>query len=248
MKWMAGIDHDRARVADRHRCCTRCHRDVDVDGRAVGALDRVPPCGAQVAAGAHPIRTADRHRQVVRARHHRQARCQRVGEERRLAEERRHEPVVRSLVHLVGSIDLQHPPVGHHRDPVAECQRFLAIVGDEHRRRVAEPERLDHVGADVVAQGGIEARERLVEQDDRRVGSERPRQCDALLFATRQFMGVSLGDTGKAHEFEQLVDALRPSRSPEPGEPEGDVLVDAPMGEQRVILEDQADAPLLRWE
>ena len=104
------------------------------------------------------------------------------------ADERRDERGGREVVDLERRADLLDPALAHHHDPVGQLERLLLVVGDVDGR---DPELALDL-ADLVAQGdadlGVERGERLVEQQDRRLEGERPRQRDALLLAAGQLV------------------------------------------------------------
>ena len=68
-------------------------------------------------------------------------------------------------------------------------------------------------GLHFAADDRVQRRERLVHQQDRRVGGQRPRQADALLQAARKFVGVAGSPAGQAHLFQRLR-GQRPKSSP----------------------------------
>ncbi len=80
-------------------------------------------------------------------------------------------------------------PGAHHGDAVAERQRLVLVVGDEDRRHADPLEQPADVAAQLPAQSGVEAGERLVEQDHAWLRGERPGQGDPLLLASRQRAG-----------------------------------------------------------
>jgi hypothetical protein len=103
-------------------------------------------------------------------------------------------------------------------------------------------------GAQLLAHARVERTERLVEEQDPRLHGERPRERHPLALAARELGGVALGEAVELDQLEQLVDPPRDLRLrdlPDP-EPEGDVLAHAQVLERGVVLEDEADAPLLR--
>src|SRR5204862_8106909 len=99
---------------------------------------------------------------------------------------RRRERVRRPLVHRARLVHLHQPPAVHHRDAVGHRHRLFLVVGHQQRR---QPRRLLQP-PDLAAQGGphlrIERRQRLVEQQQRRLRPQRPRQRHALLLSARQ--------------------------------------------------------------
>ena len=86
----------------------------------------------------------------------------------------------------------------HDHDAVGERDRLAHAVGDEdHRARPLEPQALE-LGVERLAGQGVERAERLVEQEDRRVADERPRQRRALRHAARQLARPQRGGIGQA--------------------------------------------------
>ena len=66
-------------------------------------------------------------------------------------------------------------------------------MGDEdHGAPVGQPQRLE-LGVERVAGQGVEGAERLVEEQDRRVGDERPCQGDALLHPAGELARPEIG-------------------------------------------------------
>ena len=71
-------------------------------------------------------------------------------------------------------------PVDDHADAVRERGRVLEVVRDEQRRQPELGQQLGELAADDRARVGVQRGERLVEQQDRRVARERPRERDPL--------------------------------------------------------------------
>ena len=116
----------------------------------------------------------------------------------------------RGGVELRGRRQLLEPAGVHDADPVGDGERLLLVVGDEQRGR-ADVE-LDP--ADLVAQLdphlGVEGRQRLVEQQHRRLDGERPGQRDPLLLAAGELVGVAVLVLAEADEVEHVPGALAP--------------------------------------
>ena len=74
----------------------------------------------------------------------------------------------------------------HHGDAVGHRQRLFLIVRDEQERDADAPLQLFNSRAHLLAQLGIERRQRLVEQQHVRLQHQRPRQCHALPLAARK--------------------------------------------------------------
>ena len=71
----------------------------------------------------------------------------------------------------------QHPPALQPDRAVGDTRREGLVVRDQDERAVARDAR--EGGRDLLGGGGVEVGRRLVEQQDRRVAQERPRQRDA---------------------------------------------------------------------
>src|SRR4051794_41715953 len=84
----------------------------------------------------------------------------------------------------------------------------------------------------------IERGERLVEEQHARVARERACERDPLPLSARERFGPRLREVRDAEALEQLVDSRLAGV--------GDVRANAQVREERVLLEDEADAPLLR--
>ena len=98
-------------------------------------------------------------------------------------------------------------------------------------------EELGELAADDPARVGVERRERLVEQQHRRVARERPRQRDPLALAAGEIAGTGGGEVRDPEALEQLVHPRAAA--------EGDVAADVEVREERVLLEDEPDGPPL---
>ena len=101
----------------------------------------------------------------------------------------------------------------------------------------------------VLAQIGVERRERFVEQEDLGIDGEAARDGDALALAAGQLMDAPRAEAGQLHEFEQGLDPLHPRAPADAADREriGDVVGDVEMGKQRERLEDHAEfAPVRR--
>ena len=100
----------------------------------------------------------------------------------------------------------------------------------------------------LLAQLEVERAERLVEEEDGGSVDERPGQRDPLRLAAGDLGRLALLEAGQLDQLEHVGDArldlvaldlLAP-------QPEGDVVLDRQVREQRVVLEDRVDVPLVR--
>ena len=159
-------------------------------------------------------------------------------------DERRRGP----LVELTRPGDLLDQPLIHHRDPVGHRERFLLVVRDVHEGRLRLLLDVLELELHLLAQLQVEGAERLVEEKRRRAVHERPRQGNSLLLAARELDRLALahpfeldGSHGLGHALLDFAstDLLDP-------EPEGDVLEDRHVREERVCLEDHVHRALGR--
>src|SRR5690606_18899405 len=96
--------------------------------------------------------------------------------------------------------------------------------------------------------GHVERRQRLVEEQHLRFDDQGPGQGDPLGLASRELRRHPPAETGEAETLQPFLRPLQslPSREAPGLEAEGDVLGHRHPGEQQAVLEDHADAPLLR--
>jgi hypothetical protein len=93
----------------------------------------------------------------------------------------------------------------------------------------------------------VERTERLVEQEHAGMVDKRTRQGDALLLSARELLRLPLAEAGEADELEHLGDAPLQLAlgNALPLEPEGDVVLDRHVREERVALEDRVHVALV---
>ena len=118
---------------------------------------------------------------------------------------------------------------------------------DIDRRRAVGALQFADLHAHVDAQLGVEIGERLVEHQQLRIDDERAGQRHALLLPARQRGGIALRERAEA-------DAVQHGRDPPASldridaalaQAEADIVGDAEMRKQRVVLEDEADVALV---
>ncbi len=116
-------------------------------------------------------------------------------------------PAERHVEHLLDAAGAR----AHHRDAVAEQDRLVDRMGDEHHglALVRPLHQLQQLLLQDLAGLRVERGERLVHQQDRRVHGERAHQPDALLHAARELIGIVLLEAG---EPDQLEIVRRPAR------------------------------------
>src|SRR5581483_2300378 len=189
-------------------------RDVAGDGppagdeepRLGGSADRLDERAAGMEDAARRRRGGVRHlarrdpQQLARLRG-RVRRRDGVGEDARVR-------MARRVEHVEPVPRLDDPAEVHDRDPVADLPDHPQVVADEHVREV-EPlaqlgEQVHHLRAD----GHVQRRDRLVEDEDAGLDGERPRDPDPLLLAARELVRIAASVARRqAHHLEQLADA-----------------------------------------
>ena len=170
------------------------------------------------------------------------------GQQVRDAEEPGDERGRGPLVELRRRPELLDPAAVHHGDRVGHRHRLLLVVRDVDER---DPDLvLDALQLELhlLAELQVERAERLVEQEDARVVHERARERDALLLTARELPRLALREAGEPHELEDLGDAALQLALGDalPLEPEGDVVLDRHVREERVALEHRVDVALVR--
>ncbi len=131
------------------------------------------------------------------------------------------------------------------RDPVAELHGFVEVVGHEDdglAQLLLQPQEFV---LQPLPRDRVDRAERLVHQQHRRIGGQRPGDSDSLLLAARQFTRIAVAVLRRleADQVEQFVDArgdallvpLEQARN------DRDVVADGEVGKQSGALDDVAD-------
>ena len=145
---------------------------------------------------------------------------------------------------LVAAAALHDLPVAHDQDAVAEAQRLLQVVGDEHHRLADLAVQPDDLVLHVAADERVERAERLVEEQHLGVAGQRAGQPDALLHAAGQLVGVGRLVARQADELDDLPGPAQPLGPAGAGhlQPVRDVLEHPAVRQQPEVLEDHREA------
>ena len=141
----------------------------------------------------------------------------------------------------------------HHHQPVGERHRLDLVVGDVERGG-AEPRAAARLISTRIcdAELGVEVRQRLVEQEGRGLAHERAAHGDALALAAGE-LRAACGRGGRRARACAAA-SLRPARvdlglrQAADLQAVGDVVVDAHVRVERVVLEHHGDVALARLE
>ena len=175
---------------------------------------------------------------------HRFRGLQLAADEIALADEAGHERRQRLVIEVVGGVPLLQAALAEHADLVADGEGFFLVVGDQDGAGAARLEDVAHFAAQAAAQLHVQVGEGLVEQQQARLRRQGAGQRDTLLLAAGEFVRVALAQVAELDQIEQLAgDALALGVL---ADAEGDVLRHGQVREQRVVLEDHADAPRFR--
>ncbi len=139
-----------------------------------------------------------------------------------------------------------HPPVVVGDDDVTELLGFLGVVRHEHRRNARRDDHLPDQLSQLTAHRGVERRERLVEQHQRRIAGEAARQRHPLALAARERARSPVGEPLRSDPFEPRA-GDRTSCPAAAGltDGEGDVVENGAVRQQQAVLKDHSDATLL---
>jgi hypothetical protein len=132
-----------------------------------------------------------------------------------------------------------------HRDPVADLDGLVEVVGDEDDGLAQLALEADQLVLEVVSGDGVDGAERLVHQQHRRVGGQGARHPDPLLLAAGELARVAAVELGRlqAHQVEHLLHPVpHPRLGPaeHPGH-QRDVLRDGHVREEAGRLDGIAD-------
>ena len=141
---------------------------------------------------------------------------------------------------------LLHVAGVHHGDPVRQRERLGLVVRHVDERDADLLLQVDELDLHLLAQLGIERRQRLVEQQHRRMRDERPRDGHALLLAAGQLVRIALAETREPNVGERFGDfrADLPARRLRHLERKRDVALDGHVRKERVALEHRAHRPV----
>ena len=114
----------------------------------------------------------------------------------------RHPPARRTEEHLVPRPLLNHPAVVVHDDPLPERKDIGQVMRHDKHRNVPELLHLRQFLPQDAAQGCIQGRERLVEQQQGGLHGQRPRQRHPLLLAAGELSRPVLGPCLQVETFE----------------------------------------------
>ena len=138
-------------------------------------------------------------------------------------------------------------PSVEHGDAVAEQDRLVDVVGDEHDGLVQLALQLEELLLQLGPHDRVDGAERLVHQQHGRVGGEGAGHADALLLAARQLGRVAVGvGRRQPDQLEQLERARLRDRFLSQPSRLGTVVtlsMHLAVGEQADLLDDVADAP-----
>ena len=168
----------------------------------------------------------------------------------RRAEKGGDEGVGRPVVDRLRRPDLLHQSPFHHHDAVAQAHRLDLVMGDEDRGDAELALKELQLVAGIGAQLGVQVAQRLVEQQDLRLGHDRAGDRHPLPFAAGKLARAAVEQMIDAHLARRLPNPLLPLR-PVPGAPlrlqrKGDVVGHGHVRIERVGLEDHGDAALAR--
>ena len=99
-------------------------------------------------------------------------------------------------------------PVGHHQHAVGELHGLGDVVGDQQAGLLQLMLDLQHLVAEQQPRLLVERAERLVHQQDLRLGGERARDRDALAHAAGQLGRIALLEAVEADEIDEMARAL----------------------------------------
>ena len=136
----------------------------------------------------------------------------------------------------------------HHRDAVGHRQRLLLIVRHVDERDADLAVHSLELELHLLPELEVEGSQGLVQEQDRRLVDEGPRESDPLLLSARQLVGPPAIEAAQPHLLERLPDG-----APDVGggkcldpEPEGHVVEHGQVRKERVALEDGVDVPPVR--
>ncbi len=108
---------------------------------------------------------------------------------------------------------LHHRPAVEHGHAVGQQGGLAEVVGDHQHRHAGGGDQGGQLPARPRPGGGVQGRQRLVQQQHLGLARQRPGQRHALALAAGQGGRAGVGAGGQAEAVEQLVGALAPLRA-----------------------------------
>ena len=142
----------------------------------------------------------------------------------------------------------------HHGDPVTDVRDGGEVVADEEIAHAERALQLLELGDDLGPHRHVERGDRLVQDDQTRVGHERPRDRDPLALPAAEFVRKQRSDVRRQpDQLEHRADALVDRGAREAGvdlERLGDDVADAHARAERAerVLEDDLHGPAVRHQ
>src|SRR5690606_410655 len=163
-------------------------------------------------------------------------------------DELRDEVVGRLPEHPRGRVDLGEPAaLGEDRDPIAEPDRLVDVVGDQHDGLAQAVLEVPHLRLQPPPYDRVDRAERLVHQQHGRIRREGARHPDALPLPAGELVRIAVGVHRRVEsdESEELCGAvLRALAFPsQQGGDRRDVRADRLVGEEPHLLDDVPDPP-----
>ncbi len=133
-----------------------------------------------------------------------------------------------------------------HGHPVGQHDRLVEIVGHKDDRNVEPAAQLGDLTIKALPGRLVDGRKRLIEEQDLGLTSQRSRQSNALLLASRQLRRAALLQTGKVHHFEKASGPLLPIFRRHVPQGRHDIAERRHVRKQSIALEDHADGSAVR--
>ena len=173
-----------------------------------------------------------------------------TGEHVRLTDERGDERTRRLVVELVRCGELLDPALVDHGDAIGHHQRFLLVVRDVENRHAERLLQALDLELHLLAKLAVEGTEWLVHERQSGFEHHRPGEGDALLLPAAQLAREAVVVALELHEPERLVDPASGLRFRHAAhlQRKADVLGDAHVREQGIVLEHHADVALEGWK
>ncbi len=166
----------------------------------------------------------------------------------RAAEERGDEAIAGPLVERLRIGHLLQAAVAQDRDPLAQGHRLAGVVRDVDHRQAEPLVQAADLLAQLAAEGCIEARQRLIEQEQLGAADDRPAQRHALLLAAGKLARPAIQQLGNAQRGGGLFHARTnlALRGPSQFQSEAQVAADRQVRIKRALLKDHGHVAVPR--
>ena len=158
-----------------------------------------------------------------------------------MADEIGHKTAFGLVVEGIGRIPLLDDAIRHDANLVCHGKGFVLVVRNEQGSNAFMLQDVANFNGEFFSQFHIQVGKRLIHEQQARLWGQCTRQCYALLLATRKFVRIGLGSSGKSNRFQHLLNPCGTCWAIKVAQAKSDVARNGQVREQRIVLKHHAN-------